>query len=188
MEAAKFASILYLKNMSKIFEIKASIIGSKAPIFRTIRLNSDTNLQIVHEIMQAIFNWGNVHMHYYRNNNGGFIKNEEQTFLADTITAEIPIIYVYDYGDAWTVNLELISVIEAKERIRPICTDGKRQSPPEDCGGIIGYEDALDLLAHHNSNALRKYPLIAEWYGEDYDPEYFDINSANSRLANIVLR
>ncbi len=188
MEAVKFASILYLRNMSKILEIKATIIGSKPNIYRTIRLNGDTNLQIVHEIMQAVFNWGNVHMHYFRGNAGEIIKNEEQAILANTLTANTPIVYVYDYGDAWTINLELINAIEGKERIRPICTDGKRQSPPEDCGGIIGYDDALDLLAHHNSNALRKYPLIAEWYGEDYDPEFFDINSANSRLANIVLR
>lgn len=174
--------------MSKILEVKATIIGSKPNIFRAIRLNGDTNLQIVHEIMQAVFNWGNVHMHYFRDNAGEFIKDEEQTMLADTLTVSNPIVYVYDYGDAWTINLELINTIEGKERIRPICTDGKRQSPPEDCGGIIGYDDALDLLAHHNSNALRKYPLIAEWYGEDYDPELFDINSVNSRLANIVLR
>lgn len=174
--------------MSKILEIKATIIGSKPNIYRVIRLNGDTNLQIVHEIMQAVFNWGNVHMHYFRSNTGDFLKNEEQTMLADTLTINTPIVYVYDYGDAWAINLELISTIDSKERIRPICTDGKRQSPPEDCGGIVGYDDALDLLAHHNSNALRKYPLIAEWYGEDYDPEFFDINSANSRLANIVLR
>lgn len=174
--------------MSKILEIKATIIGSRPNIYRTIRLNGDTNLQIVHEIMQAVFNWGNVHMHYFRSNTGEIIKNEEQTILANTLIPNNPIVYVYDYGDAWTINLELINTIEGKERIRPICTDGKRQSPPEDCGGIIGYDDALDLLAHHNSNALRKYPLIAEWYGEDYDPEFFDINSANSRLANIVLR
>ncbi|HOZ14057.1 MAG TPA: plasmid pRiA4b ORF-3 family protein [Tenuifilaceae bacterium] len=174
--------------MSKILEVKATIIGSKPSIFRTIRLNGDTNLQIVHEVMQAVFNWGNVHMHYFRGTTGEIIKNEEHTILANTLTSSTPIVYVYDYGDAWTINLELISIIDGKERIRPICTDGKRQSPPEDCGGIIGYDDALDLLAHHNSNALRKYPLIAEWYGEDYDPEFFDINSVNSRLANIVLR
>ncbi len=174
--------------MSKILDVKATIIGSKPNIYRTIRLNGDTNLQIVHEIMQAVFNWGNVHMHYFRSKTGEIIKNEEQTVLANMLTANTPIVYVYDYGDAWTINLELISAIEGQERIRPICNDGKRQSPPEDCGGIIGYDDALDLLAHHNSNALRKYPLIAEWYGEDYDPEFFDINSANSRLANIVLR
>jgi hypothetical protein len=41
---------------------------------------------------------------------------------------------------------------------------------------MVGYEDALDLLSHHNNNARRKYPLIAEWYGEDYNPEHLSIN------------
>mgnify|MGYP003583334718 CR=1 FL=1 len=174
--------------MPIVFEINATIAGSKPPIARTIRLNQDTNLQIVHEIMQAVFNWGNVHMHYFRNHMGSFIKNEEQTILSDALKDKEPIVYVYDYGDAWTINLELIREIETDTRIRPVCTDGKRQSPPEDCGGIVGYDDALDLLAHHNKSTLRKYPLIAEWYGEDYDPEFFDVNSANTRLENIVLR
>ena len=100
--------------MSKILEVKATIIGSKPSIFRTIRLNGDTNLQIVHEVMQAVFNWGNVHMHYFRGNAGEIIKNEEQAILANTLTANTPIVYVYDYGDAWTINLELINAIEGK--------------------------------------------------------------------------
>lgn len=174
--------------MSRLFEIKTTIIGSTPPIYRVIRLNGDTNLQIIHEVLQAVFNWGNVHLHYFRNFDGSIIKAEEQTLLVDVLTQKNPIVYVYDFGDSWTIDIELLSNESQSNRIRPICTDGKRQSPPEDCGGMVGYEDALDLLKHHNTNTLRKYPLIAEWYGEDYDPEHFDIDIANNRLANIVLR
>lgn len=174
--------------MFRIFEINASIIGSNPPIYRKIKLNGDTNLQIIHEIMQALFNWGNVHLHYFRNTDGNIIKNEEQVALQDVLMQQQSIVYVYDYGDSWTIRIDLIHSEDAEKRIRPICIEGKRQSPPEDCGGMVGYEDALDLLSHHNNNARRKYPLIAEWYGEDYNPEHFDINMVNSRLANIVLR
>lgn len=174
--------------MSRIFEIKTTIIGSTPPIYRVIKLNGDTNLQILHEILQAVFNWGNVHLHYFSDLSGNIIKGEEQTLLCDVLAEKKAIVYVYDYGDSWTINVELLNNDSQNSRIRPICTSGERQSPPEDCGGMVGYEDALDLLKHHNTNTFRKYPLIAEWYGEDYDPEYFDINIANNRLANIVLR
>ena len=174
--------------MSKIFEIKATIVGSFPPIFRDIKLNADTNLQIVHEIMQAVFNWGNIHLHYFRNSANEIFKNEEQVILSGALDRRQTIIYVYDYSDSWTIGLELVNEVEQEQRIRPTCTGGKRHSPPEDCGGLIGYEDALDLLLHHNNSSQRKFLLIAEWYGEDYDPEHFDIISVNSRLANIVLR
>ncbi|MGE0077582.1 MAG: plasmid pRiA4b ORF-3 family protein [Bacteroidales bacterium] len=174
--------------MPSIFDVTATIQSSNPPIYRTIKLNGDISLQIIHEIMQATFNWGNVHLHYFRHDDGNIIKDEEQTLLMDVLKSEHPIVYVYDYGDSWTINLELKNIENQGARIRPNCIDGKRQSPPEDCGGMVGYEDALDLLAHHNKNALRKYPLIAEWYGEDYNPEFFDIDLVNSRLANVVLR
>ncbi len=138
--------------------------------------------------MQALFNWGNIHLHYFRDENNNILKNEEQTTLLNSLRPNAPLTYVYDYGDSWTISMELIREHEAPTAIRPICTNGQRQSPPEDCGGMVGYEDALDLLAHHNKNKYRKFPLIAEWYGEDYNPEHFDIAAVNARLGNVVLR
>lgn len=171
-----------------VFEVRATIVGSSPSIYRVVRLSGNTILQIVHEAMQAAFCWGNVHLHYFKNSAGERIRNESQTTLAGTLTASTPLVYVYDFGDSWTVSLELLGATEGAGRVRPTCVGGERKSPPEDCGGIAGYYDALDLLEYHNSNALRKFPLIAEWYGESFDPEQFDVGEVNRRMGNIVLR
>jgi Plasmid pRiA4b ORF-3-like protein len=62
-----------------------------------------------------------------------------------------------------------------------VCTGGKRACPPEDCGGIWGYEEMLETL---NSVGEEKVELI-EWLGEDFDPEVFEIDRVNWRLKKL---
>jgi hypothetical protein len=62
----------------------------------------------------------------------------------------------------------------------PACVAGKRNCPPEDCGGPWGYEDLLAVLADpaHPEHAER-----SEWLGEEFDPDEFAIEIANATLA-----
>lgn len=62
----------------------------------------------------------------------------------------------------------------------PACVAGKRACPPEDCGGIWGYEHLLKVLADPSHP---EYEEQREWVDEEIDPEAFDID-----LANIVLK
>ena len=49
-----------------------------------------------------------------------------------------------------------------------ICVGGKRAAPPEDCGGIYGYDRLLKIL----KNPLhREYKELKEWVGNDFEPE-----------------
>ena len=63
--------------------------------------------------------------------------------------------------------------------------DGQRACPPEDVGGIGGYEDFLEAMAN------RRHPRHQEmmsWAGGGFDPEACDIAGANGRLAKVILR
>ncbi|SJZ84122.1 pRiA4b ORF-3-like protein [Selenihalanaerobacter shriftii] len=53
----------------------------------------------------------------------------------------------------------------------PICVEGERACPPEDCSGIPGYQRILEIL---NNPDDEEYERIIEWLDEDYDPDYFD--------------
>ena len=61
----------------------------------------------------------------------------------------------------------------------PLCVGGKRADPPEDIGGIPGYEIFLHALANRDDSAHEE---LLEFVVEDFDPEYFDKNDVNDKL------
>jgi hypothetical protein len=169
--------------MAKIFEIKAKLVGVKSEISRTFRVDSSINLQVLHEVFQALFAWENFHLHFYRDSHGRDIKKEEQVKLSQVLTKAENLTYVYDYGDSWTLELSLLNVIEDSTVNKyPICISGLRKAPPEDSGGITGYELSLELIMGEKK---KNFSLISEWYGDDYDPEYFNLDEVNKALSQL---
>jgi len=168
--------------MAKIFEIKASLIGLKFEVSRTFRVNSSINLQILHEVFQALFAWENFHLHFYQTSRGDDIKKEDQVKLCDVLSKANNITYVYDYGDSWTIDISLLKEFEDHNTGQyPLCVAGVRKAPPEDSGGVTGYEMALEMMA----NKKKEFTLISEWYGDNYDPDYFNLEDVNKALAQL---
>lgn len=62
----------------------------------------------------------------------------------------------------------------------PICVNGERACPPEDCGGIYGYEELLEVLAKPRH---RRYRELREWAGAGFDPGKFSIEAVNRHFA-----
>jgi hypothetical protein len=61
-----------------------------------------------------------------------------------------------------------------------VCLAGKFACPPEDCGGMWGYYNMLEVLKCPKNE---RYEELSEWIGEDFDPERFDIDEINAALA-----
>ena len=53
----------------------------------------------------------------------------------------------------------------------PLCLDGERACPPEDVGGIGGYEDFLETIRNPKHE---EHERMLEWVGGKYAPEEFD--------------
>jgi Plasmid pRiA4b ORF-3-like protein len=52
--------------------------------------------------------------------------------------------YEYDFGDGWEHELTLEAIVPRQEGQKyPLCVDGARACPLEDCGGVYGYETLL---------------------------------------------
>src|SRR5208337_4543131 len=97
------------------------------------------------------------------------ITNEKQKFYYD-----------YDFGDGWEHTIILEKIIQKDKDIKyPVCIDGKRKCPPEDCGGDGGYEDLIEIL---KSPGNEEYEDMIDWLGGEYDPEEFNIDEINEML------
>lgn len=168
-----------------MIDVKISIINSNPEIFRIIRVDENINLQLFHEVIQAAFEWSNAHSHFYKIDKK-IVKNEKDTVLSKALASKTPIVYVYDLADWWAIEITLVSQNTGTTGKKPVCLQGQGKSPPEDSGGIINYCEILDLLAKHNKGD-RDYPLIADWLGENYNPNEFNCEQVNQNFKNLVL-
>jgi hypothetical protein len=85
--------------------------------------------------------------------------------------------YTYDFGDNWEHMIKLEKILPRDKNAKyPMCIAGKRASPPEDCGGIWGYGDFLEIIMNPEHE---EYEEMLEWAGGEFDPEHFDINEVH---------
>lgn len=96
------------------------------------------------------------------------------------------LLYVYDFGDNWVHEITLESISNDKQKTA-ICLSGKGACPPEDCGGIYGYEEMKQVFATMpESEEADEY---REWLGMDegeiWDTGVLDIEEINRSLKLI---
>lgn len=66
----------------------------------------------------------------------------------------------------------------------PMCLAGANACPPEDVGGLGGYEEFLEAIQdplHEDHESMRR------WCGEPFDPKGFDVNAANRDIRRWLL-
>lgn len=75
-------------------------------------------------------------------------------------------------ADNWEHEITLEKILPRQKDLKyPLCIDGERACPPEDCGSIPGYYELLEVL---NNPKHRRHKEITEWLGRKYEPEYFN--------------
>lgn len=147
----------------------------------------------LNHIIQIAMGWTNSHLFEFRYDRYliGYVSDEfeqddnlidaSDVILGETITS-VPdkLLYIYDLGDYWQheVLVEAFLLKEAKTRY-PVCTDGARKCPPEDCGSIAGFHNMLIALKDKTHPEHQEY---LEWLGGSYDPKHFDLNVINAEL------
>ncbi len=92
--------------------------------------------------------------------------------------------YEYDFGDGWTHELVLEKILPVEETaVYPRCLAGERACPPEDCGGIWGYENFLNAIQNPQHLEHARY---LEWVGGAFDPEQFALEKVRQQFREGV--
>ncbi len=180
-------------NFEQVYQFKISMKGITPQIWRRIQVPENYTFFDLHNAIQAVMDWDDYHLHEFEmpdpkigvlqriGTEGNefeifedeLLVPEENTRLSDYFTLENKAaLYRYDFGDNWQVKVRLEKILPRKEGVDyPVCTAGKRAAVPEDVGGIVGYENMLEIL---KDPSHPEYEDAIEWLGEDFDPEYFD--------------
>jgi len=170
----------------------------KPAIWRRIQVNDDITLRTFAVSLILAMGWKNSHLHEFIIDGKHYgMMTEEAEDMLDEMPMEDEMgyglksfseeqlrkfVFLYDFGDGWEHVVEFEGVLAPEPgALYPHCIDGKRNCPPEDCGGEGGYYDLVENL---KNPAGEEYDGLLEWLGGKYDPEFFDLNVINSILKH----
>lgn len=181
-----------MKTKGFAHQLKVTLKGIEPEVWRRIVVPASYSFWDLHVAIQDSMGWLDYHLHAFRlrNSESGEVEQigipdddafeDAEPFLAGW---EVPIAdyfrepgaraeYEYDFGDGWEheVVLEEITVRVPKAKY-PICSDGAGACPPEDCGGVPGYEEMLRVL---RDPTHEEHETTVQWVGGRYDPAVFD--------------
>lgn len=183
-------------KFEKLYEFKITLLGISPPIWRKILVPDNYTFWDLHVAIQDSMGWTDSHLHEFEVINpseaGKVIIgiqddsfDDERTILPgweQKIAAYFSMnnpeaTYLYDFGDDWMHEIRLENVLAREKGLRyPVCVAGERACPPEDCGGIWGYQNFMKIIANP---AHKEYEETLEWVGGSFDPERFDLKGVH---------
>lgn len=167
-------------------------------VWRRIMVPEDYSFYHLHAIIQVAFGWENSHLFEFSPGNGSKptigIPHPDMKGTKDARKVLLPevfkeagqlFIYTYDFGDSWehVITLEEIS----KDPLtKAACTGGEGACPPEDCGGMPGYENFKAIMKDPKHP---EYEEMKDWLGmtkkQKWDPHKFDLKRINLAVGKI---
>lgn len=162
-------------------------------IWRRLVVPSVITLDRLHDVIQIVMGWSDVHMHEFIIKGKRYsdtIESEEQdnceeegllrlSTLIDMKVKDFS--YVYDFGDDWKhrIKVEKTDLDDDEEWGNLFCIEGWGSCPPEDVGGIPGFEEFCEAVSN------KKHPeheTMKAWYGDDFDRGFFSSEEVNLGL------
>ncbi len=161
-------------------QLKITLRYLTPPIWRRVVVPDSYTLADLHSVIQTAMGWMGGHMHVFRKARQGFGPQEElpQSAALQRVVQRKgqKILYEYDFGDGWLHEILVEKIVPLDTNgVYPICVDGARACPPEDCGGPPGYAHLLEAFR----NPTVENEELRGWAGGNLDPEAFDANAVN---------
>jgi len=188
------------------YVIKVTIRGIRPPIWRRLRVRGSLTFAQLHKVLQAAFGWLDYHLYRFSFKDGPAVMYEDPAFPATEFWGERVrvlnpdetaieslfekyrrCVYEYDFGDSWRHEIVVEKKLPTTESgsLAAVCLGGRRHRPPEDVGGVLGYQEFLAIIQDENNPERDEY---LDWArkdtdGRDFDPEYFNLDEINERLS-----
>jgi len=178
---------------NSVFQFKIILQDVDKPIWRQIQVDDQYTFWDLHVAIQDVMGWTDSHLHKFTVINPTTLEQEhigipdDEGFDTHPMLAgwDVKIknyiltkgnqkfLYLYDFGDSWEHVIEFEGEFEKQAGLYPKCLAGERACPPEDVGGIPGFENFLSIIKDSKHKERKE---LLEWVGGKYDPEEFDHN------------
>lgn len=190
-------------------QLKIELSYTDPPVWRTVIVPHDIRLDRLHSVIQQSLDWEDAHLHSFESEGviyerpapadmdmfgGGSsrpVHDERKVTLDQVLTkARQKLDYTYDFGDDWLHMITLEKLLpdepapvgKSKPKRIALCVDGANAAPPEDCGGLPGFENLKEALADPKHP---EHDDMVEWYGDEFDAAEFSLAAINDDLKRI---
>jgi len=174
-----------------VLQFKITLLNIIPPIWRSIQISNQCTFWDLNVAIQDAMGWTDSHLHEFKVINPATEKMEYIGIPDDEgddvhpmlagwdvkvehymrSVANQVISYLYDFGDSWEHRIEFEGEHDKQADKYPVCLAGERACPPEDVGGIPGYENFISIVKNPKHRDRKE---LLTWAGGKYDPEKFD--------------
>lgn len=178
-----------------IYQFRVELLEIEPPIWRRFQVPAAYSFWDLHVAIQDSMGWLDCHLHEFHVKRLNTRKTD-QIGIPDAETGrnilvgwEVPIsayfvepgataTYDYDFGDGWHHKVLLEGILLADALLEyPVCVGGERACPPEDCGGVAGYESLLKVLSKPRTSEYADTVAWLKGHAKNYypyQPDHFD--------------
>jgi hypothetical protein len=167
-------------------------------IWRKVDVPVSSSLKMLHTIIQAAMGWEDCHLWHFEAGGKRYgipdrvwpdsemaaARNVKLASLIDRGVREL--LYTYDFGDDWRHSIIIEAVGPGDVGVKyPIFVAGERRCPPEDVGGLPGFELFIEAMANPKHKEHRR---LREWYGGPYNRDDIDERFTRRAIGQIANR
>ena len=178
-----------------VITMKVMLRGIKPPVWRRLAMPGTMTLGDLHLAIQAAMGWYDCHLHafdiggeqYGDQRSVDDVADENRLTLSRLLRSSVVrFTYTYDFGDDWRHSIVVEEVVAADPTVDyPRFIEGARRAPPEDVGGLPGFEEFLRIMAAPDDP---QHDNIMTWYGRIFEPGDIGLSTINERLAKLARR
>jgi len=166
----------------KVYEIEIELAGIEPRIWRKVIIEETAPLDMLHLTIQGAMGWLNYHLHEFEIGETIYDETTDVSPVLSTILKKgMTFSYCYDLGDSW---LHKLTVTKIREEEQPHdlyhkCIGGAKACPPEDTGGVPGYERLVSVLKNKSDS---DHKSMKHWAG-GFDPDIFSVTQASALIC-----
>jgi hypothetical protein len=203
--AAKI-SYAHKRPFKKVYQFRITLLHLHPHVWRTIQVPKDYSFWDLHIAITDCMPWLDYHLHEFRIKNPRTGKEDhlgipDEDFIDDDFMGHKVLecsekqlssyfslknpraMYLYDFGDGWIHEVVAEKILPPDPGFKnPVCLAGENACPPEDCGGIPGYYNLLEILGDRKHPEYRD---MKDWMGGKFDPAAFKLDAVNKAFKRL---
>ncbi len=178
----------------EICQLKILLFIVKPQVWRRILVPSDVTLAKLSDLIQISFGWSGHYSHMFVPTDargcGVTLECDESTFRFRDLGFKPGDKMLYEYGglDSWTHDIIFEkNILFDKAAQYPICTAGRMTSPPEICGGPMGFMEAKEYMHGRKIKGTGRVYAFDQEFCEEISKrggfDAFDVEDVNRQFV-----